>query len=311
MTSTRRSLTDEERDARRALQRELVTASIEQLRSSEGWCAYLKTRSAFRSYSPRNVLLIMLQRPSATCVAGFRAWLKLGYCVQRGESAVKIWAPCPPTKTQLAAWRDAGAIAEQRPRTHWRLASVFAQDQIAELPPPAVVLPLDPPAMAKILGDSHAERLDDLRTLITDIGYQLKFIDTGAAEGRHYATGKLIEISDQLQVNGQLAAGIHEVGHALIALDEVAPKLSYPEEELIVESVAYCVCQTLGLATDANSIPYLTGWAEQADLDVLERTAGLCDRLARRIEDACMHDTQPFEAVTVPAGISAPTVPDA
>jgi hypothetical protein len=93
---------------------------------------------------------------------------------------------------------DAGAIAEQRPRTHWRLASVFAQDQIAELPPPAVVLPLDPPAMAKILGDSHAERLDDLRTLITDIGYQLKFIDTGAAEGRHYATGKLIEISNLL-----------------------------------------------------------------------------------------------------------------
>jgi antirestriction protein ArdC len=288
MTSIRRSLTDEEREERRVQQRELVTASIEQLRTSDGWRAYLRTRTAFRSYSPRNVLLIMLQRPSATRVAGFRAWLKLGYCVQRGQTAVKIWAPCPPTKQQLHAWRDAGAVAEQRPRTHWRLASVFAQDQIAELPPPAVVLPLDPPAMAEILGDSHADRLDDLRTLITDIGYQLKLTDTGAAEGRHYATGKLIEISDQLQVNGQLAAGIHEVGHALIALDDLAPTLSYPEEELIVESVAYCVCQTLGLATDANSIPYLTGWAEQADLDVLERSAQLTSRLADRIEAALL-----------------------
>jgi hypothetical protein len=232
MTSTRRSLTDEERDARRVEQRELVTASIEQLRTSDGWRAYLRTRAAFRTYSLRNVLLIMVQRPTATRVAGFRAWVKLGYCVQRGETAVKIWAPCPPSKKQLQAWRDAGADPEQRPRTHWRLASVFAQDQIAELPPPAVVLPLDPPAMARIIGDSHAERLDDLRTLITDIGYQLKITDTGAAEGRHYATGMLIEISDQLEVNGQLAAGIHEVGHALVALDEVAPTLSYAEEEL-------------------------------------------------------------------------------
>jgi antirestriction protein ArdC len=288
MTSTRRSLTDEERDARRVEQRELVTASIEQLRTSDGWRAYLRTRAAFRTYSLRNVLLIMVQRPTATRVAGFRAWVKLGYCVQRGETAVKIWAPCPPSKKQLQAWRDAGADPEQRPRTHWRLASVFAQDQIAELPPPAVVLPLDPPAMARIIGDSHAERLDDLRTLITDIGYQLKITDTGAAEGRHYATGMLIEISDQLEVNGQLAAGIHEVGHALVALDEVAPTLSYAEEELVVESVAYCVCQTLGLATDANSIPYLTGWAEQADLDVLERAAQLTSRLAERIEAALL-----------------------
>jgi hypothetical protein len=68
--------------------------------------------------------------------------------------------------------------------------------------------------------------------VITDIGYQLKITDTGAAEGRHYAAGMLIEISDQLEVNGQLAAGIHEVGHALVALDEVAPTLSYAEEEL-------------------------------------------------------------------------------
>jgi hypothetical protein len=68
MTNIRRSLTDEERVERRVKQRELVTASIEQLRSSDGWRTYLKTRAAFRSYSPRNVLLIMLQRMSAHCL---------------------------------------------------------------------------------------------------------------------------------------------------------------------------------------------------------------------------------------------------
>jgi hypothetical protein len=123
--TTRRSLTDDEREQRRAEQRALVVESIEQLRSSDGWRAYLKTRRALRAYSPRNVLLIMLQHPTATRVAGFRAWLKLGYCVQKGERALKIWAPCPPSKKQLQAWRDAGADPQQRPRTHWRLASVF------------------------------------------------------------------------------------------------------------------------------------------------------------------------------------------
>ena len=57
MAKHRRTLTDEEREQRRAEQRELVRASIEQLRSSDGWQAYLKVRSRFHSYSWRNVLL--------------------------------------------------------------------------------------------------------------------------------------------------------------------------------------------------------------------------------------------------------------
>jgi N-terminal domain of anti-restriction factor ArdC len=121
----RRALTDAEREQRRSEQRELVAASIEQLRNSDGWRAYLQARRRLHAYSPRNVLLIMLQHETAETVAGFGAWLKLGYCVRKGEHAIKIWAPCPPTKRQLQAWRDTGADPDTRPRTHWRLASVF------------------------------------------------------------------------------------------------------------------------------------------------------------------------------------------
>ena len=62
--------------------------------------------------------------------------------------------------------------------------------------------------------------------------------------------------------------------------------MTYAEEELVVESIAYCVCQTVGLATDENSIPYLASWAEDASLDVLQRAARLTSRLAERIESA-------------------------
>jgi len=51
MAKPRRALTDQEREQRRAEQRELVRASVEQLRSSDGWRSYLKARARFRSYS--------------------------------------------------------------------------------------------------------------------------------------------------------------------------------------------------------------------------------------------------------------------
>jgi hypothetical protein len=125
MANKRPALTEQQREQRRAEPRELVIASIEQLRSSDGWRAYLAARARFRSYSARNVLLILQQHPTATRVAGFRAWLDLGWCVTKGSTAIRIWAPCPPTQKQLQAWRDAGADPQERPRTHWRLASVF------------------------------------------------------------------------------------------------------------------------------------------------------------------------------------------
>ena len=65
---------------------------------------------------------------------------------------------------------------------------------------------------------------------------------------------------------------------------EQAPKLSYAQEELVVESIAFCCCQTVGLDTSANSIPYLTSWAESASVEVLEQTVELTARLADRIE---------------------------
>jgi hypothetical protein len=117
-----------------------------------------------------------------------------------------------------------------------------------------VPAPLGPP-IAEITGDSHAAYMTALERFVSELGYRLAIADTGSAEGVHHSDRKLIEVSDRLQPNGRLAAGIHEVGHALVALDELAPKLTYAEEELVVESVAYCTCQTLGLATDANSIP--------------------------------------------------------
>src|ERR687884_23194 len=127
--------------------------AVEQLRSSDRWQRWLTTRRHFHSYSLRNQLLIAMQNPDATRVAGFKAWLAMGYCVRRGETALRIFAPCPPSTSKLKAWRDAGADPAEKPRTFFRLTAVFDRSQVDELPTPAQPVPLDPPAAAEIDGD--------------------------------------------------------------------------------------------------------------------------------------------------------------
>ena len=284
---TRRPLTDQEREQRRAEQRELVVRSIGQLRTTDGWQAYLKARRQFRSYSWRNVLLIYMQHPTAGCVAGFHAWLKLGYCVTKGSTAIRIWAPCPPSKCQLTAWRDAGANPDERPRGSFRLTSVFAQDQVAELPPPATPLPLTPP-IQEVAGDSHERLFAAVISVAEEIGYRVSVGDPGRPDARCNRTTRQITVAERLTPNGRLAAGIHELAHALVGDDPDAPKLSYAREELVVESVAWSCCQTVGLNTSANCIPYLTSWAQSASVEVLEQTAALTARICDRIEAALL-----------------------
>src|ERR1019366_9439677 len=102
-THQRALLSDEERAERRRAEREYAREAVERLRSSKGWQQWLGTRRHFHTYSLGNQLLIAMARPTAARVAGFRAWLQLGYSVQKrpddvpeGSWAIKIWAPCPP-----------------------------------------------------------------------------------------------------------------------------------------------------------------------------------------------------------------------
>jgi hypothetical protein len=97
----RRPLTEEQRAARRAQERELTERAIAQLRSSAGWQAWLavRARTGLRRYSVRNQLLVAFQDPHATRVAGFRAWLALGLRIYERKSRY----PTAQTVTRQAA----------------------------------------------------------------------------------------------------------------------------------------------------------------------------------------------------------------
>jgi len=283
---TQTRLTEEERAERRARDREYAQLAVEQLRSSNGWQQWLRTRASFHTYSFGNQLLIAMQHPTAERVAGFHAWLKLGYCVRKGETGIRIWAPCPPTRKQLEAWKANGSKPEERPRTFFKLSAVFAQDQVAELPPPAMPAPIDCP-LRELEGDELVEALPRLIELAAQIGSGVTLAPIrGGARGYYEPGSKRIVIEGGMSANQQVATLCHELAHALVRAErqDVDPVLDYSSEELIVESVAFTCVRSLGIDADPKSIPYLASWAERTDLNVIEQAAGLIDRLARRIE---------------------------
>jgi antirestriction protein ArdC len=92
-----------------------------------------------RRQQTHNQLLIANQCPEAARVAGSRAWLALGYGVRRGERGIQIWAPCPPSKRQLAEWRQSGANPNEKPPTYFKLVAVFDRSQVDPLPSSSAV----------------------------------------------------------------------------------------------------------------------------------------------------------------------------
>jgi len=75
---------------------EKIQQGVKDLFASDKYADYLKTMSRFHRYSTRNIILIHIQRPDATLLAGFRAWqTKFGRFVKKGEKAIKILAPAP------------------------------------------------------------------------------------------------------------------------------------------------------------------------------------------------------------------------
>ncbi len=164
-----KTYSEAERQQRREADRERSRQAVEALQPSEGWVRWLASRRHFHQYSLTNRLLIAMQCPQATRVAGFRAWLKLGDCVQRSERALRIWVPMPPSQKELQAWRQADAVASEEPRTRFRLGPVFDRSQVQELPPPAEPVLLDPP-ICLIDGDDLAWAMTPLTALADDLG---------------------------------------------------------------------------------------------------------------------------------------------
>jgi hypothetical protein len=286
---TKNRLTDAERDERRAQDRERLKQAAEQLLTSEGWQRWVRVRSraGLARLSLSNQLLVALARPDATFVAGFRAWLSLGYCVKKGERAIRIIAPMPVKQRD----RDSGEQTDEI-RVLFKAVSVFDRLQVAPLPSgdPA---PLEPPSQP-LTGDSHRHLLEPLQSFAQSLGFSVTFEPiAGSAGGWCDPTAKRIVVDADAPANAQLRTLIHECAHAL-GIDY--QRYSRAQAEVMVDTVTLLAASSVGLAVDGETIPYVSGWGEDGALEAVTEFAATIDQVARRIEDVLLAASEPASA---------------
>ena len=209
---TKRRLTDAEREQRREHDRQRLHQAAEQLLSSEGWQRWVRVRAkgGLARLSLNNQLLVALSCPDATFVAGFKAWLELGYCVRKGEKAIRIIAPIPikPTDDQ-----DTNEDSSRR-RVLFKGVSVFERSQVTPLDG-VEPTPLEPPS-EPLTGDSHAHLLAPLEAFTESLGFTVSFESIpGATGGWCDQKARLILVDADQPANARLRILIHETIHAL------------------------------------------------------------------------------------------------
>lgn len=294
-TTTRRRLTDEQRAERRAHDRERMEQAARRLLTSEGWRQWVRVRSrnGLARYSVSNQMLIALQAPDATFVAGFHAWKDLNRRVSKGARGIRILAPMPlRTLEDESSGADGEADGNARVRTLFKSVAVFDVSQTEPLPgrePIALQPPVQP-----ISGDSHAHLLTPLENFASECGYTVRHLPLdGSADGWCDSERVEIVVNDHLPANGQVRVLVHEIAHALgIGYAE----LGRARAEVMVDCVTYIVCGQVGLDVGGESIPYVAGWGEDGALDAIAQDAQTIDEVARRIESVLIPEDQTLVA---------------
>ncbi len=168
---TPRRLTDAQREQRRTAARQRLDEAAQQLLTSDGWQrrVHVRARGGLARLSLNNQLLVALSCPDATFVAGFKALLALGYCVRKGETAIRIIAPMPIKDRDAHRQSDEDA----QPRLLFKAVSVFDRAQVAVLEG-VQPTPLEPPCQP-LSGDSHAHLLVPMQAFTESLGFAVRF----------------------------------------------------------------------------------------------------------------------------------------
>jgi len=250
---------------------EALSAGIAQLTSSERWTEWLAVQSRFYHYSFRNTLLIELQCPHATRVAGYRAWQALGRQVRKGEKSIAILAPV----TRKVADADHEQVDDKtRVLVGFRPASVFdiSQTDGEPLPEPCT----------RLQGDDPQNSYELLLGVAASIGYSVEDADLdGTTNGDCTYALRRIRVAADRSPAQRVKTLAHELAHALLHEGHS----NRPLAELEAESVAYVVCRNLGIPSDEYTFGYVATWAGGGDeaIAALKASAGRIQQTADKI----------------------------
>ena len=267
---------------------------LKELFESEKYKTYLSTMSKFHNYSFNNTLLIAMQKPEATLVAGYKAWQKnFERHVNKGEKAIRILAPAPykikeerdkldPVTGEMMFDENGMPQKEQVEVTipAFRAVSVFDVSQTDGKPIPEL-------EAQEFL--STVEGYEDfVQALMNVAPVPIGFEDIpGDSKGYFHTEEKRIAVQENMSESQTLKTMVHEVAHSMLHNKKInrddlieEPAKDRNTKEVEAESVAYTVCQHFGIDTSDYSFGYIAGWSSGKDmkelkssLDTIRKTA--------------------------------------
>ena len=298
---------------------------IKELFDSERYKEYLRVMSKFHNYSFNNTLLIAMQKPDASLIAGFNAWKNnFKRNVMKGEKGIKILAPSPfkikqemekidPATQKPVIGADGKPVTEEKEITipAFKVVSVFdvSQTEGKEIPNLAVDM---------LTGD--VERFKDVfvaleKTSPVPIGFEKI---EGGAHGYYHLEEKRIAIDEGMSELQTLKTAIHEIAHAKLhdidlnaSVTEQTDRPDRCTREVQAESVAYAVCQHYGLDTSDYSFGYVAGWSSGRELDELKSSLETIRSAAAEIInsiDGYLKDLQQEQETEQTATLPDPTI---
>jgi len=258
-----------------------LTEQVAALTTSEKWQAWLDFASGFWTYSFNNQLLILMQCPHATLVTGYRKWESKGRQVRKGEKSIGIYAPMVRKK------KDETTGEEKRYVSGFRVASVFDVSQTEGDP-----LPENVTGAALLEGDAPAAMWEAVAGVATANKYRVERGDCGGANGYTRPSDRLIMVRNDVSDAQALKTLIHEVAHMILHCEDAdltRDAMAHRDvAEVEAESVAYIVSKSLGLNTEAYTLPYIAGWGGKDAQEKITATGQRVVKTARRILDAAL-----------------------
>lgn len=267
-----------------------IEKGIKEVFESGRYTEYLQVMSRFHNYSFNNTLLIYMQKPDATFVAGFNKWKdKFERNVNKGEKGIKIIAPTPYKKkiekdvldpdTKLPMRDENGEIIKEEKEVSipsFRPVTVFDVSQTSGKELPTLASDLN----------GKVENFDMLKEAISrsapvPISFKPLRSDT---DGYFSPKRQEIVIREGMGEVQTVCAMIHESAHAKLHNPANIPetddksKLSRSDEEVQAESIAYTVCAYFGIETGENSFGYLASWSQNKELKELKESLDIINK---------------------------------
>ncbi|MDE7018847.1 MAG: ssDNA-binding domain-containing protein [Lachnospiraceae bacterium] len=255
-----------------------LEAGIKNFFESARFKEYLNVMSKFHNYSLNNTMLIAMQKPDATFVAGYASWKSnFGRNVKKGEKGIRIIAPSPykikkemekidPQTQKPAIGKDGKIVTEEREIVipAFKMVSVFdvSQTEGKEMP---VITP------HILTGDvGNYKQFFSVLEKVSPAPISFEKIP-GSAHGYYDLTDKRIAIDEGMSELQTLKTTIHEIAHAKLHA-ACEPGIGKRTMEVEAESIAYIVCQHFNLDTSDYSFSYIGLWSSDKGLPELKNS---------------------------------------